>query len=103
MLGVEPLIGRTIAPNEQGPNGQRVLVISHGLWQRRFGGDKAVLGQKVSLDDEPFTIIGVMPPQFRFEKDKRGFRFHSILNKVRETAALSRSWLAQARARVNSR
>ena len=45
MLGVEPMLGRTIAPNEQGPNGQRVLVISHGLWQRRFGGDKAVLGQ----------------------------------------------------------
>ena len=75
MLGVEPLIGRTIAPNEQGPNGQRVLVISHGLWQRRFGGDKAVLGQKVSLDDEPFTIIGVMPPQFRFEEQQAWFPF----------------------------
>jgi putative ABC transport system permease protein len=67
IFGIEPMLGRTIAPNEQGPNGARVLVISHGLWQRRFGGDKAVLGQKVFLDDEPFTIIGVMPPQFRFE------------------------------------
>lgn len=75
MLGVEPLIGRTIAPTEQGPNGQRVLVISHGLWQRRFGGDKAVLGQKVLLDDEPFTIIGVMPPQFRFEESQAWFPF----------------------------
>jgi len=75
MLGVEPMIGRTIAPNEQGPNGQRVLVISHGLWQRRFGGDKAVLGQKVLLDDEPFTIIGVMPPQFRFEEQQAWFPF----------------------------
>jgi putative ABC transport system permease protein len=68
MLGVEPLLGRTIAPNEQGPNGQRVLVISHGLWQRRFGSDNAVVGQQVLLDDEPFTIIGVMPPQFRFDE-----------------------------------
>ncbi|HKG78738.1 MAG TPA: ABC transporter permease [Pyrinomonadaceae bacterium] len=75
ILGVEPLIGRTIAPNEQGPNGARVLVIGHGLWQRRFGGDKAVLGQKVSLDDEPFTIIGVMPPQFRFEEAQAWFPF----------------------------
>jgi putative ABC transport system permease protein len=75
MLGVEPAIGRTIAPNEQGPGGQKVLVISHGLWQRRFGGDKAVLGQKVSLDDEPFTIIGVMPPQFRFEEQQAWFPF----------------------------
>jgi putative ABC transport system permease protein len=75
MLGVEPMLGRTIAPNEQGPNGQRVLVISHGLWQRRFGGDKAVLGQQVSLDDEPFTIIGVMPPQFRFDEGQAWFPF----------------------------
>jgi putative ABC transport system permease protein len=75
VLGIEPMLGRTVAPNEQGPNGQRVLVISHGLWQRRFGGDKAVLGQKVSLDDEPFTIIGVMPPQFRFEESQAWFPF----------------------------
>ncbi len=75
MLGVEPQLGRTIAPNEQGPNGQRVLVISHGLWQRRFGGNNAVLGQSVSLDDEPFTIIGVMPPQFRFDGAEAWFPF----------------------------
>jgi putative ABC transport system permease protein len=75
ILGIEPMLGRTIAPNEQGPNGERVLVISHGLWQRRFGGDKAVLGQKVALDDEPFTIIGVMPPQFRYEESQAWFPF----------------------------
>src|SRR5215208_7953175 len=75
ILGVEPLIGRTIAPNEQGPNGARVLVIGHGPWQRRFGGDKAVLGQKVSLDDEPFTIIGVMPPNFSFDEGQAWFPF----------------------------
>ena len=75
MLGVEPFLGRTIAASEQGPNGQRVLVISYGLWQRRFAGDKAVLGQTVSLDDEPFTIIGVMPPQFRFDDGQAWFPF----------------------------
>ena len=75
MLGVEPMLGRTIAPNEQGPKGERVLVISHGLWQRRFGGNREVLGQKVSLDDEPFTIIGVMPPQFTFDEGQAWFPF----------------------------
>lgn len=75
MLGVEPMFGRTIAPAEQGPNGQRVLVISHGLWQRRFAGDQAALGQSVSLDDEPFTIIGIMPPHFRFEETQAWFPF----------------------------
>ena len=75
VLGVEPLLGRTIAPSEQGPKGERVLVISHGLWQRRFGGNSAVLGQTVSLDDEPFTIIGVMPPNFRFDEGQAWFPF----------------------------
>ena len=75
MLGVEPMYGRTIAPSEQGPNGQRVLVISHGLWQRRFGGEQSVLGQTVSLDDEPFTIIGIMPPHFRFDEAQAWFPF----------------------------
>ncbi len=75
MLGVEPMYGRTIAPSEQGPNGQRVLVISHGLWQRRFGGQESVLGQTVALDDEPFTIIGVMPPHFRFDEAQAWFPF----------------------------
>ena len=75
LLGVEPMYGRTIAPSEQGPNGQRVLVISHGLWQRRFGGEQSVLGQTVSLDDEPFTIIGIMPPHFRFDEAQAWFPF----------------------------
>jgi putative ABC transport system permease protein len=67
MLGVEPVLGRVISPEEQGPGGDRVLVIGHALWQRRFGGDLEVVGQTVFLDDEPYTIIGVMPPRFRFD------------------------------------
>ena len=86
MLGVEPMLGRTIAPNEQGPNGQRVLVISHGLWQRRFGGNQAVVGQKVSLDDEPFTIIGVMPPQFQFDEGQAWFPFPFDFAEVQRAA-----------------
>lgn len=94
ILGVEPLLGRTIAPNEQGPNGERVLVISYGLWQRRFGGDNAVLGQKVALDDEPFTIVGVMPPQFRFEESQAWFPFPFDLAK---NARDGRAYLIVAR------
>jgi putative ABC transport system permease protein len=94
ILGVEPMFGRTIAPNEQGPGGQRVLVISHGLWQKRFGGDKAVLGQKVFLDDEPFTIVGVMPPQFRFEESQAWFPFPFDLAK---NARDGRAYLIMAR------
>jgi putative ABC transport system permease protein len=66
MLGVKPLLGRTINENDQGPEGERVLVINHSLWQRRFGGNPEVIGQKVFLDDAPFTVIGVMPKNFYF-------------------------------------
>jgi putative ABC transport system permease protein len=103
ILGVEPLLGRTIAPSEQGPKGERVLVISHGLWQRRFGGNSAVLGQKVSLDDEPFTIIGVMPPNLDLTKDRRGFRFRSTSPRANAAAACFRSWLACARTRLSNK
>jgi putative ABC transport system permease protein len=75
MLGVNPELGRTIQPQEQGPNGARVLVISDSLWQRRFGGKQDVLGKQVELDDEPFTIIGVMPPKFRFDGAEAWFPF----------------------------
>ena len=66
VLGMTPELGRPIAADEVGPNGARVLVISHSLWVRQFGADRGVLGRKVYLDDEPFTVIGVMPPRFRF-------------------------------------
>ncbi len=75
MLGIEPVLGRVIRPDEQGPNGERVLVISHGLWQRRFGGDPNVLGKQVALDDEPYTIIGVMPQRFWFDGRDGWFPF----------------------------
>jgi putative ABC transport system permease protein len=64
LLGVNPLLGRTIKSEDQGRRGERVMVISHGLWQRRFGGNPEVIGQKAFLDEEPYTIIGVMPPTF---------------------------------------
>jgi putative ABC transport system permease protein len=75
MLGVNPMLGRTIAPEEQGAKGERVLVISYALWQRRLGGTPDVLGQKVALDDEPFTVIGVMPPRFRHDGADAWFPF----------------------------
>ena len=82
LLGIEPLLGRAIRGEDQGPKGERVLVISHGLWQRRFGGDPGVLGKTVALDDEPYTIIGVMPPSFWFDGRDAWFPFPFNLNEV---------------------
>lgn len=76
LLGVEPAIGRV--PNaEEARQGERLVVLSHGLWQRRWGGDRAVVGGTVLLDREPWTVVGVMPegfeyPQFNFTGDLWG-------------------------------
>jgi putative ABC transport system permease protein len=63
-LGVAPAIGRTFFRSDDVFNGPKVVVLSDRLWRRRFGGDRSVVGQQVKLDDESFTIVGVMPGTF---------------------------------------
>ncbi len=65
VIGVEPALGRAIRPGEDEPGGPRTAVLSHGWWQSRFGGDRAALGRTVLLNNEPHTIVGVMPAGFR--------------------------------------
>jgi len=65
VLGTRPLIGRVFTEDED-VRGERVVVISHGLWQRRFGGSPAILGRKIALNDSPYEVIGVMPRGFYF-------------------------------------
>jgi predicted permease len=64
-LGVQPTIGRSFTAEEEWA-GHPVAVLSHGIWQRLFGGDRSVIGKTVSLDRQPYTIIGVMPQGFVF-------------------------------------
>ena len=65
-LGVEPVLGRTILPSDVKPDGQGepVVVLSFRAWQRLFGGSPDALGETLLLDDQPRTVIGVMPPRF---------------------------------------
>ena len=65
LLGVQAVIGRGFLAKEDEP-GSRVVVLSHDLWQRRFGGDPAILGKSVALDREQYLVIGVMPRGFSF-------------------------------------
>ena len=65
VLGVRPALGRVFTEAEDNAS-VRVVVISHGLWQRRFGGRSDVVGRKMSLNDEPYEVIGVMPQDFYF-------------------------------------
>ena len=66
LLGVAPILGRGFTPDEEQVGRDRVVVLGHALWQRRFGGDQAILGQTVTLDGEAHTVIGIMPVGFRF-------------------------------------
>jgi len=66
MLGVPAYMGRAFTTDEDVTGTEHVAVISYGLWQRRFGGDRSVIGRTMSLDGEPFTILGVMPATFQF-------------------------------------
>ena len=66
LLGMRPLYGRWIEATDDLPGGPEVAVISHGLWQRLFGGDPAAIGRTVTLNGRPAEVIGVMPPAFRF-------------------------------------
>ena len=65
VLGVQPLLGRVFTEDEDNKS-VRVVVISYGLWQRRFGGASDIIGRVISLNDEPYELIGVMPRNFYF-------------------------------------
>src|SRR5579859_2009744 len=93
-LGVIPAVGRWLSAADQVPNGPKRVLLSYGYWQRRFGGDRAVIGRNILVDSQPREIVGVMPRGFRFvdtdfdmiaplafERGKlilAGFGFHGI-------------------------
>ncbi|MGH9936388.1 MAG: ABC transporter permease, partial [Blastocatellia bacterium] len=62
LLGAQPLLGREFRREDELPDNNQVVILSHGLWQRRFNGDPGVVGRAVTLLGRPFTVVGVMPP-----------------------------------------
>lgn len=65
-LGVQPMIGRSFLAEEDQPGKDHEVILSYQLWQQRLAGDRHALGQTMQLNGEPYTIVGVMPPGFRF-------------------------------------
>ena len=66
LLGVKPELGRIFTEEEDRPDGNKVALVSYGLWQRRFGGDPALVGKEILLDGQKRTVIGVAPAGFQF-------------------------------------
>src|SRR5437667_5089623 len=65
-LGVEPLLGRALTPEDGKPDSPPVFVMNHRLWKSEFNGDRKLLGSTLTLNDEPMTLVGIMPPQFQY-------------------------------------
>jgi predicted permease len=66
ILGVEPALGRAFNSSDEGPAGERTVMLTDGYWRSRFGGDRSVLGRRILLDGNASTVIGVLPRSFQF-------------------------------------
>ncbi|HKV24933.1 MAG TPA: ABC transporter permease [Candidatus Acidoferrum sp.] len=117
-LGVSPLIGRTFATGEDVAGKNRIVVLSYGFWKSHYAADRAAPGKTIQLDDEPYVIIGVMPPWFNFppatdlwtpmnmngqQIHNRGSHWANALGRVKEgvTIAQARADLLDISANIN--
>jgi len=66
MLGVQPILGRQFREDEDKPGAPKVVMLSHGVWQRRYAGDPSIIGRTLIVNGNPHVVIGVMPPRFLF-------------------------------------
>ena len=104
MLGARPLHGRAYTREEDQPGAKRTVVISHGLWQRRFGGDPSIVGKEMPLGRGPATVVGVMPKEFRFPADRPNIDFWAAAapvlspNDVNGRASVSMKIVGKAKA-----
>src|SRR5262245_45603399 len=68
-LGVQPALGRAFRREDEAPGSQQEAVLSHEIWRRQYGGDANILGRAIRVNDNPVTVVGVMPPDFRLPED----------------------------------
>lgn len=64
MLRVKPILGRDFLAEEEQPGHERVVILSYAMWQQRYGGDREIINKNIMIDYEPYTVIGVLPPDF---------------------------------------
>jgi predicted permease len=105
LLGVAPQLGRGFSPGEDAPGAEPVVVVGEGLWKRRFGANPALLGQSLTLDGQPYTVIGVLPASVQFpagtpvelfvplsvtgaRAEARGSRFLGVIGRLKPGVSL---------------
>ena len=66
MLGVDAAVGRCLLPEDGTPTAQRTVLLSHALWQRRFAGEREIIGKSITLNGDSYTVVGALPSSFRF-------------------------------------
>jgi putative ABC transport system permease protein len=93
LLDVAPVLGRHFTVDEAAPPGlETTVMLTHGLWQSRFGGDASIVGRAVTINDRPHTVVGVMPPGFRFPD--RAELYLPLRLKVEQAARSARTFTA---------
>jgi len=70
IVGVSPILGRDFTPDDNKPGAEKVTILGHEIWQRDFNGDKSIVGQSVRINGRAATIVGVMPPNFKFPQNE---------------------------------
>jgi putative ABC transport system permease protein len=102
VIGVGPALGRTTTPDDESQGAEDVVVLSHAIWQRRFGAGADVLGSRIMVNGKPFTVVGVMPQAFDYPRqaqmwtplkpeksaEKRDNRFLNVLGRLRPGASI---------------
>jgi len=119
LLGVMPERGRSFGPGENEPGKDNVVILNHGFWQTRFGGDDRIINRTITLDDRTYIVIGVLPPNFQFPHpnfpwaepaevflplayspeqvtERRGPYFLNVLARLRSGITLEQAQLAMA-------
>jgi predicted permease len=71
MLGVRPVLGRTFRAGEDTPSGERVAIIAYDTWRERYAGDAAIVGKRIRVNSQPYTVVGVMPEGFKFPNNDK--------------------------------
>jgi putative ABC transport system permease protein len=111
-LGVSPLLGRTFTADEEQPGHNHVVILGYALWKSSFGGNSQIVGSSITLDGEPYNVVGVMPPKFKFpdwaqlwtplgwtdqERAVRGNHNYMVIGRLKSGASIQ-----QAQAEMNT-